>query len=64
MEGFGSHRLGGRPRDHAFPKAVAYVIRYPRPGGFPRNLALRRLKKSFSKPLNTSHSLLYPFKIP
>lgn len=30
--------------------------------GFPRNLALRRLNKSFSKPLNISHSLLYPSK--
>lgn len=30
MEDFGRHRLGGRPRDHAFPKAAAYVIPYPR----------------------------------
>lgn len=33
MEGFGRHRLGGRSRDHAFPKAAAYVIRYPRGRG-------------------------------
>ncbi|KAJ5602840.1 hypothetical protein N7537_005796 [Penicillium hordei] len=32
--------------------------------GFPRNLALRRLNKSFSKPLSISHSLLYPFEEP
>lgn len=44
-----------------FPK---HLLMSPYTLGFPRNLALRRLNKSFSKPLNISHSLLYPFEIP
>lgn len=30
MEDFNKHRLGGRPRDQAFPKAAAYVTLYSR----------------------------------
>lgn len=56
--------LGGRPtrpRDHPCISQYGWLC-YTL--GFPRNLALHRLNRSFSKSLTFSHSLLCPFKAP